>query len=169
MNILEYKRNIPVVSEYDTVVIGSGPAGICAAVASARGGARTLLVERLGAIGGNLTLGEICPILGSVSKGTMADEVKALLAEGHDAPEHITHNGVEFGIDATEAKEKLTAFVASAGVTFLPLTAFIDTMKEGDRVTGVILSAQSGLFAVVSKVVIDATGDGAVAAAAGAE
>lgn len=169
LNILEYNRNIPVVSAYDTVVIGSGPAGICAAVASARGGARTLLVERLGAIGGNLTLGEICPILGSVSKGTMADEVKALLAEGHDAPEHITHNGVEFGIDATEAKEKLTAFVASAGVTFLPLTAFIDTMKEGDHVTGVILSAQSGLFAVVSKVVIDATGDGAVAAAAGAE
>lgn len=168
MKEINYSKTIPLTSEYDTVVIGSGPAGIAAAVASARGGAETLLVERLGAIGGNLTLGEICPILGSVSKGTMADEIKDILAKGHERVEAVTHNGIEFGIDATEAKERLTAFVAKAGVDFLPLTAFIDAIKEGDRVTGVILSAQSGLFAVGAKVVIDATGDGAVAAAAGA-
>lgn len=168
MKTFGYSKNVPLVAEYDTAVIGSGPAGICAAVASARGGAKTLLVERLGAIGGNLTLGEICPVLGSVSEGTMADEVKAILAAGHKNTESVTHNGVEFAIDATEAKERLTAFVTSAGVDFVPLTAFIDVIKEGERVTGVILSAQSGLFAVSAKVVIDATGDGAAAAAAGA-
>ena len=94
MKEINYSKTIPLISEYDTVVIGSGPAGIAAAVASARGGAETLLVERLGAIGGNLTLGEICPILGSVSKGTMADEIKDVLAKGHERVEAVTHNGV---------------------------------------------------------------------------
>ena len=59
---------------YDVIVAGAGPAGICAAVAAARQGARVALIERYGVIGGNLTAGYVGPILGSVSKNTMRDE-----------------------------------------------------------------------------------------------
>ena len=55
---------------YDVIVAGAGPAGICAAVAAARQGARVALIERYGVIGGNLTAGYVGPILGSVSKNT---------------------------------------------------------------------------------------------------
>ena len=84
MKEINYSKTIPLTSEYDTVVIGSGPAGIAAAVASARGGAETLLVERLGAIGGNLTLGEICPILGSVSKATKESRLSRTTASSSE-------------------------------------------------------------------------------------
>ena len=60
---------------YDVIVAGAGPAGICAAVAAARQGARVALIERYGVIGGNLTAGYVGPILGSVSKNTMRDEL----------------------------------------------------------------------------------------------
>ena len=76
---LSYSRQLPVWKEYDVLVCGAGPAGICAAVAAARQGARTALVERYGIPGGNLTSGCVGPILGSVSQGTMRDEVVALL------------------------------------------------------------------------------------------
>ena len=56
---------------YDVIVAGAGPAGICAAVAAARQGARVALIERYGVIGGNLTAGYVGPILGSVSKNAM--------------------------------------------------------------------------------------------------
>ena len=56
---------------YDVIVAGAGPAGLCAAVAAARQGARVALVERYGVVGGNLTAGYVGPILGMVGKGTM--------------------------------------------------------------------------------------------------
>ena len=67
MNALDLSR-LPVTKEAEVVVCGGGPAGICAAVAASRCGASVLLVERMGVLGGNLTTGQVCPILGSVSK-----------------------------------------------------------------------------------------------------
>ena len=64
---------------YDVIVAGAGPAGLCAAVAAARQGARVALVERYGVVGGNLTAGYVGPILGMVGKGTMRDELVRLL------------------------------------------------------------------------------------------
>ena len=68
---------------YDVIVAGAGPAGICAAVAAARQGARVALIERYGVIGGNLTAGYVGPILGSVSKNTIdctGDAIVSFLA-----------------------------------------------------------------------------------------
>ena len=64
---------------YDVIVAGAGPAGLCAAVAAARQGARVALAERYGVVGGNLTAGYVGPILGMVGKGTMRDELVKLL------------------------------------------------------------------------------------------
>ena len=93
---------------YDVIVAGAGPAGICAAVAAARQGARVALIERYGVIGGNLTAGYVGPILGSVSKNTMRDEVCAIL--GVEDNDWIGEHGNAH--DFEEAKLTLAEFVA---------------------------------------------------------
>ena len=64
---------------YDVIVCGGGPSGIAAAAAAARQGAKTALIERYGILGGMLTSGYVNPVLGSVAKGTMYDEITSLL------------------------------------------------------------------------------------------
>ena len=156
--------------EADVVVAGGGPAGVCAAVSAAREGARTILVERFGCLGGNLTLGHVSPILGKASKGTMADEVRRLLNVGHEnARKVLTRNGPEEHIDHEEAKGILAKMCADAGVTVLLCASVIDSLMEGNRITGLVIDTPSGLRTIKAKVVIDATGDGRVAVACGAE
>ena len=75
-----YSKTLPIYRHYDVVVCGAGPAGICAAVAAARHGAKVALLERYGALGGCLTLGYVAPIAGMVGKGTMRQELVDILA-----------------------------------------------------------------------------------------
>lgn len=93
--------------EYDVIVAGAGPAGICAAVAAARRGSRVALVERYGVVGGNLTAGFVGPILGMVGKGTMRDEVLGLL--GVSGNDMIGESGIAH--DMERAKLVLSRFV----------------------------------------------------------
>jgi len=156
--------------EADVVVAGGGPAGVCAAVSAARMGAKTILVERFGCLGGNLTLGHVSPILGKVSPGTMADEIRRLLNANHlDAPKVMTRNGPEEHIDHEEAKGVLVKLCAEAGVTVLLCAPVLDVQMDGQRVTGLTVDTPKGLRTIRAKVVVDATGDGRVATAAGAE
>ena len=78
MNKIKYAREIPAAGTWDVIVAGGGPSGLCAAVASSRRGAKTLLVERYGVLA-NLTVGVVAPLLGGVAPGTMADEVREIL------------------------------------------------------------------------------------------
>jgi len=153
----------------DVVVAGGGPAGVCAAVSAARMGANTILVERFGCLGGNLTLGHVSPILGKVCPGTMADEVRRLLNANHlDAQKVMTRNGPEEHIDHDEAKGILVKLCADAGVTVLLCSSVVDAVMGGNRVRGLVVDTPKGLRTISSKVVVDATGDGRVAMAAGA-
>ena len=154
---------------YDVVVVGGGPAGIGAAVAAARGGARTALLERAGILGGMLTSGHVQPILGSVAPGSFFDEIVSLLHQGHDnLPNIVVRHGREEQLDIEQAKERLLRLVHENGVDVHLQTPVVDVLKDGDRVTGVIAGTAMGLCAFMANVVIDASGDGFAAACAGA-
>ena len=150
---------------YDVIVCGGGPSGIAAAVSSARQGAKTALVERYGIIGGMLTSGLVCPLLGSVAPGTIYDEIVSLLRSTWI----VTKNGKEMAFGVEEAKLKLLKLVADAGVDVYLQTPVVNTVKDGNVLKGIIISTQNGLKTLHAKVVIDATGDGFVAASAGAK
>ena len=79
------KLQIPYPNEYDVIVAGGGPAGIAAAVSAARLGAKTVLIERYGILGGMLTSGHVQPILGRAEGRTMYDEIVELLTEAEGA------------------------------------------------------------------------------------
>ena len=166
---MEYRGKITHIEKYDVLVLGGGPAGVCAAVSSARCGVSTLLVERFGVLGGMLTAGRVDPILGSVSTGTMYDEIVALLAKNHPNSEpHVTRNGREVQVDPEEAKTLLLNLVYDSGAKVYLQSTVIDVIRENEQVTGAVLTTPTGLMAVEAKCVIDATGDGFVAMMAGA-
>lgn len=162
-----FKTSYP--NEYDVIVAGGGPAGIAAAVSAARTGAKTALIERYGILGGMLTAGHVQPILGRAQGRTMYDEIVELLTEGHeDVPEMITRNGKEVGFDLEEAKYRLLKLCVDNGVYVYLQTVIADVLMENNRVTGVKVCTPIGLRDLKASVVVDSTGDGFVAALAGA-
>lgn len=155
--------------EFDVIVAGGGPAGIAAAVSAARLGAKTALLERYGILGGMLTAGQVQPILGETAAGTMYHEVVALLNRGHeDTPRVVTRNGTEVGVDVEEAKLRLLDLAVSSGVSVFLQTPVVDVIMEGNRLRGVKICTPSGIRELLGKAVVDSTGDGFVAALAGA-
>ena len=163
-NVINYTKQLKVQGAYDVVVAGSGPAGICAAVAAAREGAKVALVERYGVVGGNLTTGYVGPILGMVGKGTMRDELVELLG----VPENDMIGETGRAHDFEMAKIRLMQFVNHPNIDVYLQTTVTDVIKEGDTLKGIIATSGEGQFALLGKVTIDATGDGLVSYLAGA-
>ncbi|MBR0336642.1 MAG: FAD-dependent oxidoreductase [Alistipes sp.] len=163
-NTINYTKQLQVQGTYDVVVAGSGPAGICAAVAAAREGAKVALVERYGVVGGNLTTGYVGPILGMVGKGTMRDELVELLG----VPENDMIGETGRAHDFEMAKIRLMQFVNHPNIDVYLQTTVTDVIKEGDTLKGIIATSGEGQFALLGKVTIDATGDGLVSYLAGA-
>ncbi|HIW74501.1 MAG TPA: FAD-dependent oxidoreductase [Firmicutes bacterium] len=150
-------RELPLLDRADVLVVGSGPAGLCAAVAAAREGARVVLLERFGAVGGNLTLGHIRTCMGVVGTGTLKDEVGRLLGTGGECIPHNVEN----------AKGALARWLYQAGVTVYLQTPAAEAWTEGDALRGVVASTPQGLARVEAGCTVDATGDGMIAALAG--
>ncbi len=150
---------------YDVIVAGGGPGGVCAAVAAARLGARTALVERYGILGGMMTSGYVNPLLGAVEHGTMGDELIRLL----NVATVKTRNGEEKSINTERAKYVLLKFAADAGVDIFLQTPVVEVVREKSAVRGLVIATQNGLKTLRTSVVVDATGDGFVAARAMAQ
>ena len=184
-----YTRTIPVAEPTDVLVVGSGPAGLAAAVAAARSGASVRLVERFGSLGGNLTAGLVGPCMTSFSldgqtqlvRGVFDEFVRRMVARGGAVHPSETKGGspysgfIRFGHDAVTpfdpeaAKQVAQEMVLEEDVDLLLHTWAIDAVVEGGRLRGVVVVNKSGMSYLPAGSVIDATGDGDVAALAGAE
>jgi glycine/D-amino acid oxidase-like deaminating enzyme len=168
----ESDRDIPVTGEYDVIVCGGGPTGFVAALAAARRGAKTMLLERYGFLGGTATAAMM------VEFGGMHDGRQALLGGvTHEFLHRLeTYGGAHFTNAAAHAMildpESMIAvcqaMVLESGVRLLLHTWIAGAITDGHRVVGVVVENKSGRQAIRGKVVIDCTGDGDVAARAGA-
>jgi len=160
----EAPRETPVRRRVEVLVAGGGPAGVGAALAAAREGARTLLVERHGMLGGMWTAGLVNPFFESHRNGWLVSElVERLRARGAWRQWRFAYT-----FDPEAMKAELEAMMQQAGVELLYHTLCVDTVVEGGTARGAIIESKAGREAVLADVVVDCTGDGDVAARAGA-
>lgn len=160
-------REIPVIGEVDVLVAGGGPAGIAAALGAARNEARTMIVDEYNCFGGMLTSGMMSHWTGD-SEAPIMDELDKRCREMAPPNEDMTH-AVPHAINHESMKLAIFDLLEEAGVRMRLHTRVADAIVEHGAVRGVIFESKSGREAVLAKVVIDATGDGDVAARAGAE
>ncbi len=160
----EPKRQIPVTHEVDVLVVGAGPAGVCAAISAARMGADTMLIEQQGAVGGIATVG-----LMSHWTGRSGSKLYHEILQRSAAQNEGKHKDkVTITIDPEKLKQLFLTMLDEAGAKLQLYTFASGVIMEDDRVTGVICESKSGREAIMAKVVIDASGDGDVAAKSGA-
>lgn len=164
---VDFQRRIAVRHTVDVFVAGGGPAGVAAAVAAARQGARVFLAERNSCLGGMGTAGML-PVFMTFTDGVHmlaggvgADVLQRLRASGGTG----TDSGLT--IRAEVLKRVYDDLLLEAGVPFLFQTNLIAVECQAGQVSAAILAGKSGLFAVHAKLFLDCTGDGDLAAWAG--
>ncbi|MEE8414380.1 MAG: FAD-dependent oxidoreductase [Dehalococcoidales bacterium] len=199
MIIREEAQDIKVLYEADVVVVGGGPGGHSAAVAAARSGARTVLLERYGHLGGMATGGIVIQIP-HMSDGGPEPQIAGLCQEWLDRLEPIggsLHPRKEdLGSTDKDLVKRWGRFMGNVNKGRIEHTAWVDTeltkcilndmveeagvklflhswgtkaIFEDGRVKGVYFESKSGRQAVLGKVIIDGTGDGDLLPSAGAE
>ncbi len=162
----EPARDVPVVEGVDVVVCGAGPAGTAAALAAARGGAKTVLVENHGCLGGIWTAGCLSWLIDYGNKPGIMQEILARL-EGRGGRARLESGAPSQACDKEAMKLLLDDLCVEAGVRIYLHTRVVAAVKDGGRLTHVICESKSGRQAMTAKVFIDCTGDGDVGARAG--
>ena len=181
-----------VLEPMDVVVCGGGTAGVTAALAAARGGAKTMLIETKGFLGGMLTGGNAgltmyakfsgrpaeheadlrClaedPEKLRVAGGIPMEITRRLLAE-HAALGNEGTAGAYLFTNSEVFKRVLVEMLEEAGVRIRFHTMVVDVVKSGRIVEGIVLESKSGREVVPARQFIDATGDGDVCVRAGAQ
>lgn len=174
MNSYRMRNNeIPLQDFWDVIIVGGGPAGCTAAAAAAREGARTLLLEATGSLGGMGTSGLVpawCPFSDMETIIYRGLAVKVFAALKAKMP-HVSKDAMDWvPIDPEKLKVIYDELVQEAGAAVLFHTQLgsVEADEEGN-VIALITASKSGLQALKAKVYIDCTGDADVAAWAGAE
>lgn len=181
-SVITETLNTPVLDHYDVIVAGGGASGLIAAVAAARGGARVALVERAGCLGGTATSGMVAQYIG-LFNGTvrcvggigfeLTRRIEAAggsdgfrrytLAEASANPVTITN----FPFNPEVVKIVADDMAREAGVDVLLHSRVAGPLMDDNRVAGLLLENVSGRRALRSRMLVDATGDAVIAAAAG--
>ncbi len=166
--IRERARDIPIAAEADVVVVGAGPAGFATAVNAARLGARTVLVEAGGIVGGAATSGLMSHWTGD-TRGPLYEEI---LKRSADRAGGFAYYGGKVRqwrtiINTERLKTVLLEMLQEAGVDLRLYTLACAPVMDGAAISGVITESKSGREALLGRVIVDASGDGDIAAAAG--
>lgn len=173
----EPARSVPVLADVDVLVCGGGPAGVGAALAAARAGVRTLLIEKGMCLGGMGTAGMVNR-LGPyhdqekiILKGLPWEILRTLIDRGLAQEPIITtpENWMDYWLvfDPEGMKLVLDEYLSHAGAEVLFDCLVTAPIMDGSTLCGVIIESKSGRQAIRAKMIIDATGDGDVAARAG--
>lgn len=183
MDTVILNKNVNLTHQADVVVVGGGPSGVCAAIAAARNGASTILVEENGCAGGMATMGLVGPFMTCYDKsgqtmiirGLFEEIVDRLVARGGAIHPAQVHAGTAFTSWIVVGHDHVTPFepellkvvldemLAEAGVKILYHTKFAAPIMKGNKICGIIADSKSGFQAIEGQVIIDCTGDGDVA------
>lgn len=170
---------IPVSSSpaYDVVVAGGGVSGSIAAIAAARAGVRTLLVEEQGFLGGSLTAMGVGPMMsfhngaGRQVVGGLADEVITRLRRRGASPGHVadttTYCSTVTPFDSEELKIELETMLQEAGGAVLYHTQLAAVQVQAKQIRSVVVCNKAGLTEIGARIFIDSTGDADLASRAG--
>jgi glycine/D-amino acid oxidase-like deaminating enzyme len=156
--VQESARALPVAHTADVIVAGGGTAGVIAAIAAARNGAKTLLVERNGFLGGAITAAMMAQISASAP---------AVTGIGRELVNRLNNMGGVEGaflipIDPEAFKLVALEMLEDAGAKLLLYTSITGIVMEETAARGIIVENKSGRQALLAKIVIDCTGDGDV-------
>lgn len=166
---------------YDVIVIGAGPAGTAAAIAAARGGCSTLLVEKCGFAGGMATAGLVNPFLGSHYRnpdtGRHGDIIAGIYAEicdrlrGRGALLRFYYSGPDGtfsdAFDDAWLRIVYDELLREAGTETLYHAKLLDVKTSGDRMEAIRVLGKEGPIEIEAELFIDSTGDADLVAAAG--
>lgn len=160
------RKIAPLAGKYDVVVVGGGPAGFIAAIAAARKGAKTAIIERYGFFGGMATIGYVAPISVFALKNELViggipwEFVKRLESMGGAFIEWPKAN-IDFDIELY--KLCCQRMILEAGVDIYTHSAMVGCEMVGNKIDSVIIENKNGLETLTAKVFIDCTGDGDLA------
>lgn len=165
-SIAEPQRHIPIIKDADVIVAGGGPAGIGAALAAARTGARTSLFEVHGCLGGVWTAG-LLSWLFEMDQPGIAREITRELDRRGARRNVCTHSTDKYAYDVEAMKILLEEMLLEAGVEIHLHTRVVASVVSRGRIDAIITESKSGREAWTAKCFIDASGDGDLAANSG--